>query len=147
MRTQTLELALVRFNGTQGYTAGKLYADGTWICNTLEDEVREIEGKPVSEWKIRKETAIPRGRYEVKLTRSPRFGRILPEIVNVPGFTGIRIHRGNKVEHTEGCPLVGMVDGNDRDAWAGNSTTAERLLIDRINIALVNGKRVFITVV
>lgn len=144
---RTLELATVRFGGTKDFTAGRLYADGNFICHTLEDEVREIDGRPVSEWKVQGRTAIPRGRYRVILTRSPRFKRILPELLNVPGYTGIRVHRGNTADHTEGCILVGMPDGNERDSWLGNSTPAEGLVIKIIGEAINSGRTVWWTIV
>jgi hypothetical protein len=49
---------------------------------------------------------IPRGRYAVEVTWSPRFKRLLPILKNVPGRDGIRIHRGTKPEHSKGCILV-----------------------------------------
>lgn len=141
----TLELVTARFNGTKDYTAGKVYANGDFLCNSLEDEVREIDGQPVSSWKIKGQTAIPRGRYRVVLTKSPKFGRVLPEILNVPGYTAIRSHRGNEAIHTDGCPLVGMPDGNDRDAWLGNSAVAEALIIKTIREAINSGRQVWWT--
>lgn len=88
------------FKGTE-YTIGKLYIDGHYLCDTLEDTVRngvKIAGK----------TAIPAGTYKVKKTMSPRFKKILPEILNVPGFTGVRIHAGNTAIDTDGCLLLGL---------------------------------------
>ena len=83
------------------YTIGKLYIDGHYLCDTLEDTVRngvKIAGK----------TAIPAGTYKVKKTMSPRFKKVLPEILNVPGFTGVRIHAGNTAIDTDGCLLLGL---------------------------------------
>jgi hypothetical protein len=72
------------------------------ICDTLEDEVRP-DGV-----KIAGLTAIPPGIYEVKYTYSTRFKTYLPELIDVPGFTAIRIHAGNTAEDTEGCILAGQ---------------------------------------
>ena len=70
---------------------------------------------PYSAWKIPGVTAIPEGRYRLYLTNSPRFGRLLPLVADVPQFTGIRIHRGLSQEHTEGCILIGSgVEGDLR---------------------------------
>ncbi len=87
------------FKGTE-YTIGKLYIDGHYFCDTLEDTVRKV--------KIAGKTAIPTGTYKVKKTMSPRFQKILPEILNVPNFTGVRIHAGNTAADTDGCLLLGL---------------------------------------
>lgn len=89
-------------------TIGHMSIDNDFFCYTLEDTVREIKGVPVEKWKIPGVTAIPYGDYEVTLSRSNRFKKVLPEVLNVPGFSGVRIHSGNKHEDTEGCILVGM---------------------------------------
>lgn len=80
-------------------TLGSLYVNGVWECWTLEDELRQV--------KIPGETAIEQGRYKVVLDQSTRFKRIMPHILNVPNFDGIRIHSGNTSADTEGCLLVG----------------------------------------
>ena len=100
-------LSLIREPSKNGGTLGELLLDGVHEAYTVEDEVREIPGKPVSEWKVPGETAIPAGRYRVVLTQSQRFGKVLPELLNVPGFQGIRIHSGNTAADTEGCLIVG----------------------------------------
>lgn len=107
-----LLLRVTRHLSVQHATIGELHwsldqgATWTFLCFTLEDEIREIPGKPVQEWKIPKETAIPQGTYKVIVDRSTRFKIDLPHILDVPGFGGIRIHGGNKAENTEGCLLV-----------------------------------------
>ena len=83
------------------YTIGKMYIDGEYLCDTLEDEVRP-EGI-----KIYGKTAIPYGVYQVTMSYSPKFERSMPLILNVPNFEGVRIHSGNSVTDTEGCVLVG----------------------------------------
>ena len=102
-----MELKLNRIFLGSSATIGELYVDGEHIADTLEDRVRP-EGE-----KVYGKTAIPEGTYEVKLTYSPRFKKILPEILNVPNFSGIRIHTGNSSKDTEGCILVGSVKSND----------------------------------
>ena len=71
------------------YTEGIMYIDGYEFCDTIEDMVR-----PDGE-KIKGETAIPAGEYKLILSYSNRFKKVMPEILNVPGFEGIRIHPGN----------------------------------------------------
>jgi hypothetical protein len=97
-----MKLTLKRnFKGAD-YTIGKLYIDGHYFCDTLEDTVRP-DGK-----KIARKTAIPAGDYKVIKSYSPRFKKILPEILNVPNFTGVRIHAGNTAKDTDGCILLGL---------------------------------------
>ena len=89
-----MKLKLERLYLKPDYTIGKLYIDGKYFCDTLE---KKIPGR----------TAIPAGRYEVIVNISPKFCRKLPRLLNVPGFEGILIHRGNTPEDTAGCILVG----------------------------------------
>ncbi|GHU34901.1 hypothetical protein AGMMS50256_29240 [Betaproteobacteria bacterium] len=86
------------------FTLGQLFIDGMFFCYTCEDRDRRLEDGGA---KIKGETAIPRGKYRVAVSLSNRFGRRLPEILNVPGFEGVRIHGGNTAADTEGCILVG----------------------------------------
>lgn len=85
------------------YTIGKMYIDGKWFADTLEDTYRDLS----KEKKIPGKAAIPYGRYEVILNYSPKFKKELPRLLNVPDFDGILIHSGNTPEDTEGCILVG----------------------------------------
>jgi hypothetical protein len=99
-----MELKLIRHTFTPFCTQGDLIIDGEYFSLTLEDTNREGDIFTV---KIPKETAIPYGRYKMVLSMSPKFKRMLPEILQVPNFSGVRIHSGVTVEHTEGCPLIG----------------------------------------
>lgn len=109
------------------YTIGRLYIESILVCNTLEDAVRELGAK-----KVMHETAIPAGTYQVVVTRSPKFGRMLPRLLSVPGFEGILIHRGNKAEHTSGCILVGR---NTKVGQVTESTKYEELLTSVLKVA------------
>lgn len=102
-----MEILLQRDPTTATCTTGDLLIDGQFFCYTLEDTVREIPGRPVVEWKIPKQTAIPAGRYRLTYDYSPHFGKDMLHVNNVPGFLGIRIHSGMGPADTEGCPLVG----------------------------------------
>lgn len=99
----TTELLLVREPSEGDATLGVLYVDGRFFCHTLEDRVRPT--------KIAGETAIPSGRYQVILSMSPRFKMVLPLLLAVPGFEGIRIHPGNNADDTQGCILPGYDRG------------------------------------
>ena len=89
---------LLRYPNANG-TPGDYIIDRKVFCHTLEDVVRP-EGI-----KIQNETSIPTGRYKISLTFSQRFGKVLPELLNVNNFTGIRMHGGNTVLNTAGCIL------------------------------------------
>jgi hypothetical protein len=101
------DLRLIREPTLEGVTLGSLYLNGVWFCWVLEDAIREVPGVPVAQWKVRGQTAIPAGHYAFILSPSARFGRVLPELLKVPGFSAVRIHRGNTIEDTDGCLLVG----------------------------------------
>lgn len=87
---------------------GTLYIDGVRFCDTLEDADRGLERGGI---KVPGQTAIPRGLYKVAITYSPKFGKDMVAVLDVPGFAGVRIHGGVDEEDTEGCPLVGMRNG------------------------------------
>lgn len=110
MKTQELKLireATTPKAGGESYTLGKMYRNGLLFGQTDEDEDRFLEtGK---QEKVHGRTAIPRGRYRVITSYSPHFGRVLPELLSVPHFSGIRIHGGNTAEDSEGCILLGRV--------------------------------------
>lgn len=90
-----------------GATLGELDLGSGRFCYTLEDAIREMPGMPVDVWKVAGQTAIPAGRYKLAITPSARFKRPLPILLDVPGFSGIRIHPGNTAADTEGCLLLG----------------------------------------
>lgn len=85
------------------YTIGKLYIEGVYFCDTLEDKVRNLN----TEKKVYGETAIPAGKYKIQVAVSSKFKREMPYLMNVPQFTGIMIHPGNTPEDSLGCILVG----------------------------------------
>lgn len=134
-----MELTLNRIFLGSSATIGELLINDKHLCDTLEDRVRP-EGE-----KVYGKTAIPEGTYEVKLTHSPRFKKILPEILNVPNFSGIRIHTGNSSKDTEGCILVGTWDGEKED-WVGNSKIAFDKLVSLLEEATNNKEKITITV-
>lgn len=85
---------------------GQMWIESIYFGETLEDKDRYLESGGE---KVHGETAIPRGRYKVTLSLSQRFGRVMPEVHEVPGFAGVRIHGGNTEANTEGCILLGSV--------------------------------------
>lgn len=135
-----------RFRG-EDYTIGTLYIDGERFCDTLEDRDRDenrngrFDG---GEKKIAGRTAIPNGTYPVIVNVSPRFGRELPRLQNVPDFEGVLIHRGNTPEDTAGCILIGE---NKVKGRVINSTPYEVEIVKRIKAAIAAGEDCSIEIV
>lgn len=110
----------------RGVTLGALYINSAFLCWTLEDQIRELRDVPVEAWKVPGATAIPAGRYPVVLSSSRRFQRVLPELLGVPGFRGVRIHSGNTIEDTDGCVIVGT--GRAWERVTGSRVALEKVL-------------------
>lgn len=99
-------LTLTRTSRGVGYTTGILHEKGYILCYTLEPQWRDL----VHEKKVMGRTAIPEGTYRIRMSPSKKFHRMMPYLMEVPNFTGVMIHPGNRVEDTEGCILVGERD-------------------------------------
>lgn len=104
-----MKLTLKRIALRPTYTIGRLYIDGEYFCDTCEDKVRDTNKNGVFDEgkKVYGETAIPYGTYTIILSMSNRFKRVLPLLLDVPEFSGIRIHSGNTAKDSLGCILVG----------------------------------------
>lgn len=145
-----MKLTLVtKFEGPN-YTIGDLLINGVVFCNTLEDTIRKLidlnhdgDFDDKNEGKVFGETAIPRGTYKIILSYSNRFKRILPELLNVVGFAGIRIHSGNTAVDTHGCILVG--DNSEKGKVLG-SKIKEVALIKMMQAALKNHEKITIEI-
>ena len=114
-------ITLIRKVGTKGFTEGKLYLDGVYFCDTIEDEERAK--------KVQDKTAIPKGKYSVVINMSNRFKKLMPLLLNVPNYTGVRIHSGNTSEDTEGCILVGK---KLKDGFITKSRDTFKLLMKKL---------------
>ena len=112
-----------RFEFKDTHTVGKMYVDGIYECYTLEDAVRNGT-------KIIGKTAIPIGEYKLIIDASTRFKQDMPHILDVPDFTGVRIHAGNTSADTDGCILLGSTwAGKD---FIGNSKIAYKKFFDKL---------------
>ncbi len=105
-------------------TLGSLYINDKFFCYTLEDKDRALRQTHSADFikahKVQNQTAIPSGDYRVILSMSNRFKRLMPEVLNVTGFAGIRIHGGNTHLNTEGCILVAKQRNiNKPSSWQG----------------------------
>lgn len=108
---QHTDITIKRIAYRPTYTIGKLYVNGNYVCDTLEDKDRGLDDTLSEDYinkiKVFGKTAIPAGKYNVSITYSPHFKKNLPLVTNVKGFDGIRIHSGNTDKDTLGCILVG----------------------------------------
>lgn len=128
-----MKLVLKRINNQDNYCEGKLYIDGIYQCDVIEDTDRGLNNEmsiaEIQSKKVYGETAIPKGTYQITLdVVSPKFkdrswatfceGK-LPRLLDVPGFEGVLIHTGNEASNSLGCLLVGQ---KTKDGWISNST-------------------------
>ena len=113
-----MNIVLTRKDFTEKSTIGELFIDGKFECFVLEDNDRKLEtaGEKAKVYGL---TAIPRGKYSVVITYSNRFKQLMPLLLNVPYFEGVRIHKGNVAEHSHGCLLVG--NGKKKDMVTGSA--------------------------
>lgn len=139
------------------YTIGNLYINGVLFSNTLEDKDRGLTSamtlEEIGKKKIYGQTAIPSGTYEVKMTYSNRFhsrawgkkyeGKV-PELLNVKGFGGVRIHPGNKAADTLGCIFVGK---NSAVGMVTNSQAYYFKLLNNYIVPAINkGEKILLTI-
>jgi len=133
-----MNIEVSRFSHTATTTLGRLAVEGRFECYTLEDVVR-----PPGLRKVWAQTAIPAGRYEVALTYSTRFHELMPELLNVPNFQGIRIHSGNTAADTAGCLLTGTAVAPNRERIF-NSWRAYHTLLLKLEAALDRGEAIWL---
>ena len=124
-----MELLLQRETFTDQSTTGELYVDGQQFCYTLELPNRD--GLPGS--------CIPQGAYPVTISFSPRFGRNMPHVDDIPNRSEILIHWGNTAEDTDGCILVGQTRS---ESFVGES----RLAFDALWQRIIAGENITLTV-
>ncbi len=106
-----MKLRLQRIARKGCYTIGKLYINGKYFSDTLEDTDRglsqDMPEEQLRKMKVKGQTAIPTGTYNVIITYSPKYKKPMPLLLGVPAYEGVRIHSGNTHKDTEGCILVG----------------------------------------
>ena len=152
-----MEILLDRRWKKDDYTIGVLSVNGKYLCETLEPTDRGMkDNMSLTELKFRKvtnRTAIPTGRYQIRLTYSPKFGNTVwgrrygnkcIQLMDVKCFMGVRIHPGNKVEDTSGCVLLGR---NLEKGKVLHSTEYYYKLMDSYIVpALQKGESIYITI-
>lgn len=127
------KVKLIRDTFTKLSTLGKLYVNDKYICETLEDydrdHNRDGDLNDLNETKIHGHTAIPSGKYKMIINVSNRFKKLMPLLIDVPNYAGVRIHSGNTHKDSEGCPIVGMTRGTD---FVGQSRIAFMKLMNEL---------------
>ena len=142
-----MELRLERKYRNNNYCIDKLYINGKYFSDALEDPDRGLTDttsrEEITKIKIKGNTCIPYGTYNITITYSPRFKKNLPLLNNVKGFDGIRIHSGNKPQDTEGCLLPGF---NKVKGQVIDSRVTTDKLIAQIQQVPNKGEKVTITI-
>ena len=142
-----MELRLERKYRSSKYCIDKLYINGKYFSDALEDPDRGLTDsmslEEIKRIKVKGDTCIPYGTYNVTITYSPRFKKNLPLINNVKGFEGIRIHSGNTPQDTEGCLLLGF---NRVKGQVVDSRITVSKFITQIQQALNKGEKVIMTI-
>jgi hypothetical protein len=135
-----------RFKGD--YTIGSLFVDDSYFCDTLEDKDRGLRSDmsvaEILQVKVMHKTAIPYGQYQVVVNMSPAKRRMLPRLLEVPGFSGILIHRGNTADDSSGCVIVGE---NKVKGKVINSTGYELRLVELLTKTQDIGEEIIIEIV
>lgn len=142
-----MELRVERLWPKENYTVGRLYVNNEFFSNTLEDKIIDKDKSGVfdnGEKKVYGESAIPYGKYKVICNWSPKFGRNLPRLLDVPHFEGILIHSGNTAKDSAGCILVGK---NTSKGILSESRYTSDKLNEIIDAAQKRGEEITIEIV
>ena len=142
-----MELRVERLWPRENYTVGRLYVNNEFFSNTLEDKIIDKNKNRIfdnGEKKVYGESAIPYGKYKVVYNYSPKFGRNLPRLLDVPHFEGILIHPGNTAKDSFGCILVGK---NTSKGMLSESRYTSDKLNEIIDAAQKRGEEITIEIV
>lgn len=135
-----MKIEIIRDEFSPDWTIGTLSIDGKFFCYTLEDADRHLESGGEKDYG---NTCIPRGSYKCVIDFSNRFKKELPRLLDVPQFSGVRIHQGNTAEDTEGCILVGT---SRKVGFIGNSRAAFDKLFSVMEEAYQRGEEITVEV-
>lgn len=141
-----MKLELKRIALKPNYTIGKLFINGAYYCDTIEDKVIDLNKNGKFDDglnKVMHQTAIPYGTFKVVVNHSPKFNRELPRLLDVPYFEGILIHNGSDQNSSSGCIIVGE---NKTVGKVINSTFYMNNLTARIKDAQNKGETTTITI-
>lgn len=142
-----MEILLIRENFTDDYTEGKLFINGVYICDTIEDCDRGLDSsmseEEIASKKVFGKTCIPTGRYKVIIDHSNKYGKDLIHILNVKCFNGIRMHSLNSADDSLGCIGPGV---RTAPGWVSKSRDTYKVVHSKVEYALKRGDEVFITI-
>lgn len=154
-----MDILLKRIARKPYYTIGKLYINGTYFCDTIEDKDRGLKQTmslaEIKKIKVASQTAIPTGTYTVTLkVQSPKFSLkpfyksfcngYVPRLLNVPGYEGILIHCGVNQNSSAGCLIVGK---NTIVGQVTDSQNTFKKLYPILKQASTKGEKITITIV
>ena len=143
-----MEVLVRRLYKKDKYTIGTVSINSKYFCESLEDKDRgltqDMSLSEILKIKVKGKTAIPAGRYRIILSYSTKFKKILPEILSVKGFGGVRIHSGNDENDTDGCQLYGQ---NKIKGKLVNSRVTMKDFIQRLSEAESKGEESFLTII
>lgn len=122
----------------EDFTHGRMFLDGVTFCHTVEGNDAQSGGDALDK------IAIPRGKYRLVTSMAPRFGRVLPEVLDVPDFSGVRIHGGNTTYDFNGCILVGQYK---TATGVAKSAPTVNLIVDTIDDAAELGIETWLEVI
>ncbi len=142
-----MEILIVRENFAPDYTEGKLFIDGAYVCDSLEDFDRGLDSSMpedvISSKKVYSKTAIPTGRYKVIIDWSNKFQKNLIHLLNVKGFDGVRMHSLNEASQSLGCIGTGV---KTAPGWISKSRDTYKVVHSKVEEALNRGEAVYITI-
>jgi len=121
-----VNLLIIRNTFTEVSTIGKLYLNGEWLCDTLEnpylDNQRNISCIPTGEYSVRLRTA--------RESATKDYVHLL--VKDVANRDLILFHIGNTAKDTRGCVLVGI--GTEQDLVKNSRLAMELLMKEIINL-------------
>ena len=153
-----MKITLTRIYTCPSYTIGRLRVDNKYVCDVCEDMDRGLDQSwpldRIRKTKVYRQTAIPTGTYKVTLAvKSPKMSQqayyrnfcdgYLPRLIEVPGYDGILIHKGNKASQSAGCLLVGY---NTEKGKVLRSQEAFERLYGILKAASDKGEKISITI-
>ena len=154
-----MKVELVRIYNCPTYCIGKLYINGEWQCDVVEDTDRGLDDSmsvaEIRKIKVYSKTAIPTGKYRVTMdVQSPKFSQYdfykkvckgyLPRLIGVPGYEGVLIHCGSSAASSAGCLIVGL--NKIKGKVVDSQTTFKKLMKQHFMPAKVLGEDMEITI-